>query len=399
MVKLINVFRMKTFKWFFLILVAGILVSCQKSSEEELVGDWQYRAYFQGYPRAHAASFVIGDIGYVIGGSWGTRALYRDVWAFNHTGGGIDKRTGLTTGTWDELKSLPEGVVARQQAVGFSLNGYGYMGTGLSYDADAEEVFRKDFWRYDPQKDEWEEVAPLPANAKGRRAAIAFSLKTGNTEYGYVGFGYDGEFGDNYLADFWQFDPDPNIRDDQGRMGKWTPISGYGGPKRGGATVFVVNNRAYISTGRDTQGTGKCVDFWMFDPNLAEADRWTVLRKTNNANPDEDYDDDYGTIQRAYGVGYVAMVGSELRGHIVGGNTNGSINWEYNHNEDLWTQRTKFINNAGKTSPREGMISFSFPETGRGYVGLGRSSGTTSTTYDDMWEFIPLVDDYIYDDL
>jgi len=121
-----------------------------------------------------------------------------------------------------------------------------------------------------------------------------------------------------------------------------------------------------------------------------------------NANPDEDYDDDYGGLARSFGVAYVAQVGGELRGHIVGGrNSTNYQNWEYDHNEDLWTQRTKFINNAGTTSSREGMVAFSFPETQRAYIGMGKASGSTSTTsiYDDMWEFVPLEDDYTYDDL
>jgi len=394
MVKLIKVFRMKTFKLFFLIFVSSMVISCEKTSQEELVGDWQIRAIFQETPRAYATTFVIGDIGYVIGGYKGTRALLNDVLAFNHKGGGIDTRTQLSTGDWFPLSDLPAQAGARYQAVGFSLNGYGYMGTGWSYDSEGDDVIRRDFWRYDPKKDEWEEVAPLPATAKARRAAIAFTLNEGGTDYGYVGGGYEGETGGNYLADFWRFDPDPSIRDEQGRMGKWTLVTGYGGQKRAGAAVFVINNKAYIVNGENSQGTGQCVDFWMYDPSLAVANRWTILRKMNNSNPNEDYDDDYGTLSRSFGTAYVVSVGNELRGHVVGGRNNGAYNWEYDHNEDLWIQRTKFINN-GRSLTREGMISFSFPNTGRAYVGLGQAS---TARFDDMWEFIPLVEDYTYDD-
>ena len=385
---------MRTYKWIYLILVSSVLISCSKSSEEELIGDWQKRATFPEYQRAYAATFVIGNEGYVVGGTLGTKALLNDAYAFDHTGGGRDKRTGKSTGTWRQVKDFPGR--ARQQAVGFSLkvNGqsYGFVGAGWSYDADNEDEIRRDFWRYDPANDSWEEVAPLPDNAKARRAAIAFSLKIGDTEYAYVGCGFTiDENRPSFLLDFWRYDPVNN---------EWTPELGYGGNKRAGAAAFVIENRAYICTGENTTGPGSVVDFWMFDPSSGE--KWTNLRTMANANPDEDYDDDYGGLARSFGVAYVAQVGGELRGHIVGGrNSTNYQNWEYDHNEDLWTQRTKFINNAGTTSSREGMVAFSFPETQRAYIGMGKASGSTSTTsiYDDMWEFVPLEDDYTYDDL
>jgi len=371
---------MKTYKWFFLIFVSSILISCNRTSEEELIGDWQSRVQFPYSPRAFAATFVIGNAGYVIGGTNGNKVLLNDVLAFNHEGGLQDIR-GNSKGSWGlSLKPFPG--PARQQAVGFSLNNYGYIGTGWSYDDEREDVLRRDFWRYNPADDSWEEIAPLPETAKGRRAAVAFALKVGDIEYGYVGCGYDGE---NYLLDFWRYDP---VHDE------WTQEESVG-TKKAGAAAFVIDNRAYICNGESASAAGKSVEFLMFDPNAAPEKRWTNLRTMANSNPDEDYDDDYGGLARSFGVAYVAWtqeMGGQLRGHIAGGNT--ATNWEYNHVEDLWTQRTTFYNNNRSSVQREGMISFSFP-TGRGYVGLGRSG---VTYYDDMWEFVPSIDDYTYDD-
>jgi len=371
-----------------LICVSSVLISCSRSSEEELIGDWQKRDDLGGTQRAFAATFVIGNEGFVIGGTAGYKELLNDVWAFDHTAGGKDIR-GNSLGEWN-----PKGVFpgrARQQAVGFSLKvdgrNYGYVGSGWAWDEEGEEDIRRDFYRYDPSTNSWDPIAPLPESAPARRAAFAFSLKVGGIEYGYVGCGYEGDNSRrNYWKDLWRYDPVNN---------KWTQ-EGIIGSKRAGAVVFVINNRAYISTGENTNGT--CVDFIMFDPNADEANKWTTLRTMFNANPDEDYDDDYGGLARSFGVAYTALVRDELRGHIVGGQTNGSLNWEYDHVDDLWIQRTKFINNSNRSGvARQGMISFSFPETGRGYVGLGRTGGGGSY-FDDMWEFVPLVDDYIYDD-
>ena len=380
---------MKAYKWFFLIFVSGIMISCKGTSEEELIGDWQKRTGLPRGPRGFAATFVIGNKGYVISGHNGTNVLRREVFAFDHTVGEHTDKMG----EWSQLNSLPTEVPARYQAVGFSVNGKGYMGTGWAYiDTDDDKVMR-DFWQYDPDTDSWTEVAPLPADAEARRGAIAFSLFEGGKEYGYVGCGYTGDPDREYLKDFWRFDPD-DVTD--GMIGKWTPIR-YRCEKRAGGAVFVIDNKAYICNGENPQKTN---DFWVFDPNAIE-NEWEKRRQMANVNPDEDYDDDYGSLSRAFGVAYVVWVEErgQFRGHIVGGNTNGSSNWEYDHNPanedgDLWVQRTSFYNNITKQS-REGMISFSFPNSGRAFVGLGRQGGTY---YDDLWEFIPLIDDYIYDD-
>ena len=380
---------MKKYKYFFLIPVLYVLVSCSGTSEDELIGDWERRAVFKECGRSHAAYFVINDRGYVVGGTNGNKLPLNDVHEFNPYSGSRDRKD-RTKGSWTQLESLPAEMQARQQAIGFSLNGKGYVGTGYVYNATTKELeTTKDFWRFDPADGSWVEIAPLPAKAKVRRAALAFSLQVGGKWYGYTGFGYEDEPGKNYLADLWRYDPEND---------EWTEVSDYSGTKRHGATVFIVENRAYISTGSNSSNV---TDFYVFNPNATnEEDIWIELRKMSNSNPDEDYDDDYGSLQRSFGVGYSVMTGSQIRGHIVGGASGGTAwtNWEYNHEPkdmggDLWEQRTPFYNNYNKSN-REGMISFSFSD-GRAYVGLGRSG---TAYYDDLWEFFPLEDDYIYND-
>ena len=192
-----------------------------------------------------------------------------------------------------------------------------------------------------------------------------------------------------YLNDLWRFDPDGST---SGLSGSWTEIIGYGGWKREGAAVFVIENKAYICNGKTSYDV---TDFWVFDPDgaLAGNPLWSQKRTMANSNQEEDYDDDYGGLARSYGVAYVVDVAGQPRGHIVGGSKNS--NWEYDHDNDLWTQRTKFWNH-GQGNAREGMVSFSFPATGKAYVGMGRS-GTVSD-YDDLWEFFPLLEDDPYQD-
>lgn len=115
-------------------------------------------------------------------------------------------------------------------------------------------------------------------------------------------------------------------------------------------------------------------DFWAFDPSSGT---WTEKREISNVS-DEDYDDDYSTIPRSYGVAF-AMYGL---GYFTCGENAGSgrsNTWEYNPADDTWTERTSF---EGGT--RTEAVGFSI--NNNGYVLTGKS-GTAQ--YDDMWEFFP----------
>jgi hypothetical protein len=413
---------MKTYRWIFLMLAAGVFAGCGSDSEDELVGDWQKR---QDFPRhvSHAATFVIGDKGYVIGGTngTGTSGIRREVFEFDHLADdgygdwapkvpfpSVDgyPKTVNDKGTNKLSDGFHQGY-ARQQAVGFALldrrdaKTYGYVGAGYGWvgeGRDAEMLTMKDFWRYNPDNDTWEQVAPLPAEP--RRGAFAFSLyhEAEQKWYAYVGGGYSDVPDKNGLSDIWQFDYEGTTHNPDGEdwKGKWTFFK-YGEKRTGGA-VFIIDNKAYICNGKDPVSGSPITILWCFDPNVSEGSQWKKLRTMENVNPNEDYDDDYGSLRRAFGVAYVANVGGQLRGHIVGGDSNGHVNWEYEHDADLWVRRTSFYNHATQRA-REGMISFSFPKTekypARAFVGLGRSG---VSYHDDMWEFIPLIADDIYND-
>jgi hypothetical protein len=373
---------MKTYKWFFLILVASLFVACGSDSEEELVGDWQRRAPSPKM-RAYMATFVIGDKGYACCGTNGTGEMRarREVYAFDHTAG--------VNGSWIETLGAFPGS-ARQQAVGFSLNGKGYVGTG--WDGDLTDM--KDFWQYDPASDTWTEVAPLPGAA--RRGAIAFSLTVNGQEYGYVGTGYTEKPEKDYMFDFWQFDPAQTTDVDGVTLqGKWTSVGGYGGGKRSGASVFVLNNKAYICLGENSGGN--ITDFWMFDPDGHAKDNsklWEWKRQMNDTNKEEDYDDDYRPLARSFGVAFTETAeGGQVRGFVALGRNKSDV-WEYDPDNDLWEQKTTFYNNS-TSQARAGAVAFSFPSTNRAFAGMG-SNGTFY--YDDFWEFFPTEEDYLHND-
>jgi N-acetylneuraminic acid mutarotase len=355
---------MKVYKWFFLTLLAVGFVACGDDSDDEYVGNWVLRGEFDGPPRGHAAYFVIGNKGYVVGGYNGYNERRSDVWEY-------DYQSRLWTRKTDFLGD------ARQQAVAFSINGKGYVGTGWNGLDSKNEKIMKDFYEFDPAGNgSWRKVASLPDEASERHSAVGFALNG----YGYVGTGYTEGADKEALKDFWKYDP---IAD------AWTKAPSYEGNKRYGATVFVIGDEAYLFGGKGTAGTN-IIDFWAFD---AKTETWRERRKIADNNADEDYDDDYRDLARFYPVSFVMKVEDELRGHIALGSGKSSV-WEYNPVTDLWVQRTSYVNNLSPRS-REGAISFSFLEANRAFVGLGWQ---TSTAFSDFREFFPLVEDETNDD-
>jgi len=89
-------------------------------------------------------------------------------------------------GNWKE-RSVFDGN-PRSNAISFTINNKGYMGTG--YDGDD---YLSDFWVYDIEGDFWAQKADFPGAP--RSSAIGFNIN----DQGYLGIGYDGDF---ELSDF-----------------------------------------------------------------------------------------------------------------------------------------------------------------------------------------------------
>ena len=101
--------------------------------------------------------------------------------------------------TWSAKTSLPT-INGREGAVGFSLNGLGYVGTGYG----SSVGYTADFWAYDPGANAWSQKADVPGGVRGY--SVGFSLNG----LGYVGTGYIAGVGD--VADFWAYgSPAPTI--------------------------------------------------------------------------------------------------------------------------------------------------------------------------------------------
>ena len=235
----------------FLIHFVTIFSSCSKSSSSstDVVGNWKRSSEFEGVGRTEAVTFTIGSKVYVGGGYDGTDRL-QDFWEFNQT-----------TGTWIRKADFPG--TARNSAVAFSINGKGYVGTG--YDGIRK---LKDFWEFDPAANTWRQVADFGGTE--RYGAVAFSIGG----KGYVATGYDG----NYLKDLWEYTPSTN---------SWTQKASLTGSKRTDAVVFVYNEQAYIVSG--INNGSYLNDFWMYDATANAWTEKRKISNVSDDSYDDDY--------------------------------------------------------------------------------------------------------------
>ena len=257
---------------------------------------------------------------------------------------------------WSQVQSLPDSA-ARSSAIGMSAAGLGFVGTG--YDGFN---YLKDFWQYDPAANTWTRKADFIGGA--RYEAVGFGI--GN--FGYVGTGFDGS---NALKDFYKYDPGSDT---------WTVI-GFSGNKRYSAVTFVYKDKAYLVTGINSGVTVS--DFWVFDPAASQAN-WSELRHITNYSSDN-YDDGYTNIMRSNAAAFVITGTNSGDKAYISTGENGALytfTWEYDFVTDLWKEKTPFEGPA-----TTGAVGFNVKN--RGYIATGRSGSGQNAQSDFLREFHP----------
>ena len=191
---------------------------------------WTQKADFGGAARYDAAGFSIGSKAYV-GTGYDGSTYYKDFWQYDPI-----------TDVWTQVADFGGTTgIARRAAVGLSINGNGYVGTG--YDGS---TYYKDFWAYDPDANQWTQKVDFGGTARYGAAGFAIGTK------GYLGTGYDGS---TYYRDLWEYDTVNNA---------WTSKRDLTfsilNLRRFAAVGFAIGSKGYIGTGRSQFPTWQ--DLW-----------------------------------------------------------------------------------------------------------------------------------------
>ncbi|MBI4945830.1 MAG: gliding motility-associated C-terminal domain-containing protein [Bacteroidetes bacterium] len=204
-----------------------------------------------------AVAFVINNKAYV--GVTGTS--YGQLWEYDPAVG--------AGGTWTRMTDHPFGTAIYGFAAGFAIGNKGYVGTGNTPNNNSS--FFNDFYEYDPAVGVGGRWTRKMDYANGgatswRAQAIGFAING----KGYIGAG---EFGGTNYSDFWEYDPNDvsNGLDVNGNpMGNWNNCVADLLPARTGAVAVATSNTAYVGTGGpygcSWLACGKLADFWKFTP-------------------------------------------------------------------------------------------------------------------------------------
>jgi N-acetylneuraminic acid mutarotase len=331
-----------------LFVLAGIMVmaACSSSDDDDTTfGDWIKSTPFKGVKRSGAFSFTIGTTAYV-GLGYDGKDYLSDVYKFD-----------ATKGYWEVVTAFPGAL--RERCVSFSINGIGYVGLGYNRD-DAEDGW-DDFWQYDPAADQWTQLASFGGGVRYNAVSFAIGSK------GYVGTGSDGH---NTFSDFWEFTPGATPEE-----GEWNEVVSYPGEKMEAGLAFVLNNKAYIGTGRDNGIFSS--GFWEFAPGTdGGIPTWT---KRTPATDESDYDEFQSAMSRYDAVALTLGNKAYLVGGVASSGATDKSVYEFDATTFNWDNLTSLEGSARS-------LAVGYVLDGRLFVGTGLNG---SSRFDDVWEFFP----------
>ena len=300
--------------------------------------------------------------------------------------------------TWTEVSSLPNNASSRNNPVTFSLNGYGYVATGY-YNQNRELRYLNDVLKYDPNSDEWTTLDTFPGPARG----FSYGVTTGGKAY--MGFGLTSQFDSArmgyvsaYLDDLWSFDPETeewkelascpcepryhpafiatedklfvglgssgigNLRDwweYDIATDTWSEKPKFPGVKRHHPYFFGIDSLVYAGFGH---GAGIYKDFYAYNPKTEDWTRISDLPAEGRVA---------GTQFTYDGKGYA--LSGQGEDHL---NLDKGEFWEYDATLDQWTDLPAHPG-TGRWAPG----SFLIGDT------LYLTSGRTTTEEKDVWMF------------
>jgi len=211
----------------------------ESSDQASKKNSWEQAEAFPAQARISAVAFTIGNKGYAGTGMVGPESAKKgsnDFWEYNPE-----------KNSWTQKTSFPGGI--RYGAIGFSINGKGYIALGAD-----QNTYYNDLWEYDPASNRWTKKADFPENGKADASVFVIAQDA------YVLFGQKKEIFPTKKTS-WKYSQAKN---------EWKQFADFPGAARVGAIAFSFKNKGYALAG--TSGAVKRFqDFWEYD---ADKDHW-----------------------------------------------------------------------------------------------------------------------------
>jgi N-acetylneuraminic acid mutarotase len=319
-------------------LLLCTLVACDNFADSPYPAiEFKLQAKMPDNGRSSAVGFAINGKGYVALGKAQPNSNYlKDCWEFSPD-----------SNKWTQKADFPG--VARVKAMSAVVNGKAYVGLGYAEGAfyQSPNLYLQDFWMFDPANNTWIQKKDFPGT--GTDACVSFVY---NDEI-YLGSGYSGWGNTQY--EFWKY----SLVNDA-----WTKLADFTGSPRFGAVACTNGKRIFFGAGFKTYNTN---DWWEYFP---QSDSW----KQVEAMPDGRVN----AIALSVNDRFFVATGRFFQGNLTGGHVKSDIT-EYDADRNVWYNRGNIPNGN-----RENAISFVI--NGIAYIGFGEND---QTVLNDLWSFKP----------
>lgn len=200
---------------------------------DPITNSWTEKTSLPAAPRVSAASFVLNNKVYVVGGAFNYSYTYLDeVWEYDPA---LDQ--------WTAKQKFPTDI---KQAQAFAIGNYGYVVGGTS-----DSLASKKNYQYDPVNNVWNPKQDF-CDTLGRQSGVAFVLN--NQAYVGLGFARSGKLQYTY-SEFCIYNP----------ASGWSNGPVLPATPRGFSIASTVNNKAYIGAGfLYNSGLIYLKDWWEF---------------------------------------------------------------------------------------------------------------------------------------
>jgi len=191
---------------------------------------WEEQAVVPSIGRDDAVAFSINGYGYLVTGNQGGFSESNRLWKFDPS-----------AGSWSEAAAFPG--TPRQYAAAFVLAGEAYLFCGIS----EASVPLHDVWKYTPATDSWTQLNDFPGAARWSLFAADMN------GYGFIGTGTTLT---TLLNDAWMYDPQND---------NWLPIAAFPGGARRETVAFTAGGKLYAGLGYvNINGTGLQSSFYSY---------------------------------------------------------------------------------------------------------------------------------------
>ena len=191
-------------------------------------------ASIPGNGRASAVAFAIDGKGYVALGRDSLKNQLKDCWEYDPI-----------ANSWTEKTSFPG--IARVKGMATVVDGKAYVGLGFNTNLSVYNynACLKDFWMFDPVLNSWIQKADFPSNFTDACVSFAYNNEV------YVGSGFNG---DTFGKEFWKYSP---------TLDTWVKLNNFSGYARAAAVSCTNGVHVYFGTGYRTINEN---DWWEYYP-------------------------------------------------------------------------------------------------------------------------------------